>query len=109
MEENKGQTHDSHVQVWFTVLYRMPSEYKSFPMHSNGGGCSGLFICVHYQLDRIKLEGVVDFFSCIKVFLTKRPSLVACAVSEALYVIVLLSSVAEMLVCMMEFKMLICV
>ena len=57
--------------------------HESFPEHSNGGGCSGLFICIHYQLDRIKLEGVVDFFSCIKLLRSQRPSLVACAVSES--------------------------
>lgn len=63
----------------FSGVWRKTKARPMTVMCSNGGGCSGLFICVHYQLDRIKLEGVVDFFSCIKVFLTKRPSLVACA------------------------------
>eukprot|EP00731_Ephydatia_muelleri_P026396 Em0018g496a len=63
----------------FSVVWRKTKAKPVTVMCSNGGGCSGLFICIHYQLDRIKLEGVVDFFSCIKLLRSQRPSLVACA------------------------------
>ena len=36
-------------------------------MHdSDGIGRTGALICIHTQLERLKTEGAVDFFQCIK-------------------------------------------
>ena len=34
--------------------------------YSDGVGRTGTFICVHLQLERLKTEGVVDFFQAAK-------------------------------------------
>ena len=50
-------------------------------VYSNGSGRSGAFICLYYQLERLKTEGVVDLFQCVKSIRTQRPGLVDSVVS----------------------------
>ena len=35
-------------------------------IYSDGVGRTGTFICLHSQLERLKTEGVVDFFQAVK-------------------------------------------
>ncbi len=51
---------------------------------SDGVGRSGTFICIHAQLERLKTEGVVDFFQSIKLARIQRPGLVPDVVSKSL-------------------------
>ena len=48
---------------------------------SNGVGRTGTFICIHAQLERLKTEGVVDFFQSIKSARIQRAGLVPDVVS----------------------------
>ena len=48
--------------------------------YSDGVGRSGTFICLHSQLERLKTEGVVDFFQAVKSARTQRAGLVPDAV-----------------------------
>ena len=50
-------------------------------------GRTGTFICIHAQLERLKTEGVVDFFQFIKSARMKRPGIVA----DSVGVIILLN------------------
>ena len=43
---------------------------------SDGVGRTGTFICIHAQLERLKTEGVVDFFQSIKSARIQRAGLV---------------------------------
>ena len=43
----------------------------------DGSGCSGVFMVVYSQLEKLKVEGLVDIFQCIKTMRTKRPGIVA--------------------------------
>ena len=43
---------------------------------SDGVGRSGTFICIHSQLERLKTEGVVDFFQAIKSARIRRAGIV---------------------------------
>ena len=43
---------------------------------SDGVGRSGTFICIHSQLERLKTEGVVDFFQAIKSARIQRAGIV---------------------------------
>ena len=55
---------------------------------SDGVGRTGTFICIHAQLERLKTEGVVDFFQFIKLVRMHRAGLVSNAVSfGTLYII----------------------
>ena len=49
---------------------------------SNGVGRTGTFICIHAQLERLKTEGVVDFFQSIKTARIQRAGLVPDVVSQ---------------------------
>ena len=49
---------------------------------SDGVGRTGTFICIHAQLERLKTEGVVDFFQSIKSARIQRAGLVPDVVSE---------------------------
>ena len=49
-------------------------------LFSDGVGCTGTFICLHSQLERLKTEGVVDFFQAVKSARIKRAGLVPDAV-----------------------------
>ena len=51
-------------------------------IHSDGVGRTGTFICIHAQLERLKTEGVVDFFQFIKSARMQRPGLVSDSVSN---------------------------
>ena len=48
---------------------------------SDGVGRTGTFICIHAQLERLKTEGVVDFFQFVKSARMQRPGLVMDVVS----------------------------
>ena len=50
-------------------------------MCSDGVGRTGTFICIHAQLERMKTEGVVDFFQSIKSARIQRAGLVPSEVS----------------------------
>ena len=50
------------------------------PSNSDGVGRTGTFICIHSQLERLKTEGVVDFFQAAKSARIQRPGLVPDAV-----------------------------
>ena len=49
---------------------------------SDGVGRTGTFICLHSQLERLKTEGVVDFFQAVKSARMQRAGLVPDAVSN---------------------------
>ncbi len=55
------------------------------PSHSNGIGRTGVFITLHAQLERLKIEGVVDVFQFIKFARKQREGLVSCPVSLQVY------------------------
>ena len=48
---------------------------------SDGVSRTGTFICIHAQLERLKTEGVVDFFQSIKSARIQRAGLVPDVVS----------------------------
>ena len=58
----------------------------SLPIYydSDGAGRTGTFICIHAQLERMKTEGVVDFFQFIKSGRMHRAGLVSDVVSSAI-------------------------
>ena len=58
---------------------------------SDGVGRTGTFICIHAQLERLKTEGVVDFFQSIKSARIQRVGLVSDIVSPlcSMYVYVM--------------------
>ena len=47
----------------------------------DGVSCTGTFLTIHYQLERFKTEGVVDFLQAIKSARLHRPGLVNDTVS----------------------------
>ena len=49
-------------------------------IYSDGVGRTGTFICLHSQLERLKTEGVVDFFQAVKSARIQRAGLVPNAV-----------------------------
>ena len=57
------------------------SEISIFSPLSDGVGKTGTFICLHSQLERLKTEGVVDFFQAVKSARIQRACLVPDAVS----------------------------
>ena len=48
---------------------------------SDGVGRTGTFICIHAQLERLKTEGVFDFFQFIKSARIQRAGLISDSVS----------------------------
>ena len=52
--------------------------FKSLKLlvNSDGVGRTGTFICIHAQLERLKNEGVVDFFQFVKSARTQRPGVI---------------------------------
>ena len=50
-------------------------------LYSDGVGRTGTFICIHAQLERLKTEGVFDFFQFIKSARMQRAGLVSDSVS----------------------------
>ena len=57
----------------------------SLPPLSDGVGRTGTFICLHSQLERLKTEGVVDFFQAIKSARIQRAGLIPYAVCHKHY------------------------
>ena len=51
------------------------------PLFSNGIGRTGVFITLHAQLERLKIEGVIDVFQFIKFAREQREGLVSTPVS----------------------------
>ncbi len=49
---------------------------------SDGSGRSGTFLTVYSEIERLKTEGVVDVFQCIKAARIQRYGLVANEVSK---------------------------
>ena len=48
---------------------------------SDGVGRTGTFLCIHAQLERLKTEGIFDFFQFIKSARMQRAGLVSDSVS----------------------------
>ena len=65
------------------IIYNTSVHKVSFPCtnNSDGVGRTGTFISIHAQLERLKTEGVVDFFQFIKSARMQRAGLVSNAVS----------------------------
>ena len=59
------------VQYYFSILY-----FVCHSIDSDGVGRTGTFICIHAQLERLKTEGVVDFFQFVKSARTQRPGFI---------------------------------
>ncbi len=58
------------------------SFYTSSPiLYSDGVGRTGTFISIHSQLERLKTEGVIDFFQAAKSACIQRAGLMPEAVS----------------------------
>ena len=70
-----------HQTLALAVYAWMKRTHLTVPLLSDGVGRSGTFICVHSQLERLKTEGVVDIFQCIKSARIQRAGLVPEAVS----------------------------
>ena len=49
--------------------------------YSNGVGRTGTFICIHSELEKIKVEATADVFQYIKASRFHRPGLVSTIVS----------------------------
>ena len=62
--------------------YNSPFDATILTYFSDGVGRTGTFICIHAQLERLKTEGVVDFFQFIKSVRMQRAGLVSNAVSS---------------------------
>ena len=71
------------VSLWqqYEYIILMSSFIPAFPPDSDGVGRTGVFICLHAQLERLKTEGVVDCFQFIKSARLNRPGLVQNVVS----------------------------
>ena len=50
------------------------------PYYRDGVGRTGTFMCIHAQLERLKTEGVVDFFQSVKSARMQRAGLVSSVV-----------------------------
>ena len=60
------------------------------PLFSNGIGRTGVFITLHAQLERLKIEGVIDIFQFIKSAREQREGLVSTPVSCCNIIIIML-------------------
>ena len=72
----------------FPPLFSLPPSLPlspSLPPLSDGVGRTGTFICLHSQLERLKTEGVVDFFQAIKSARIQRAGLIPYAVCHKHY------------------------
>ena len=58
----------------------LDSHIECLVICSDGVGRTGTFICLHSQLERLKTEGVVDFFQAVKSARIQRAGLVPNAV-----------------------------
>ena len=66
------------IVVLINTTYAILGEFHSLSHTpcSDGMGRTGTFICIHAQLERLKTEGVVDFFQYIKSARIHRAELV---------------------------------
>ena len=71
-----------------------------FRTFSDGCGRTGTFICIHSQLERLKTEGVVDFFQAMKTARIQRPALIANEVRRVIYCIVMVFTLVLLLLFM---------
>ena len=55
--------------------------YLLFLLCSDGMSRTGTFMTIHYQLERLKTEGVIDFPQAIKSARLQRPGLITNVVS----------------------------
>ena len=69
-----------HLQYFLLNLVHHLHDAFSPLLFSDGVGRTGTFICLHSQLERLKTEGVVDFFQAVKSARIKRAGLVPDAV-----------------------------
>ena len=65
------------------LSFPYPPLFPVLPL-SDGVGRTGTFICLHFQLERLKTESVVDFLQAVKASRIQRPGLVPDAVCSAL-------------------------
>ena len=63
-------------------LIHFPCQKLLLSFFSDGVGRTGTFICIHAQLERLKTEGVFDFFQFIKSARMQRAGLVSDSVSD---------------------------
>ena len=55
--------------------------YVILHSYSDGVGRTGTFISIHAQLERLKTEGVVDFFQFVNSARKQRPGVISVVVS----------------------------
>ena len=55
--------------------------YFLFLYNSDGSGRSGTFLTIYSEIERLKTEGVIDIFQCIKAARIQRYGLVSNEVS----------------------------
>ena len=70
--------YDTITRHHIVLIYTIPIDFQP---SSDGMGRTGAFICMHHELERLKVEGVVDIFQCIKASRMSRPYLVQNVVS----------------------------
>ena len=70
----------NYIQVIARQLITSSQLHMPYPPFSDGVGRTGTFICLHSQLERLKTEGVVDFFQAVKSARIQRAGLVPDAV-----------------------------
>ena len=76
---------------YITPVAQSPHVYPH--VSSDGVGRTGTFICLHSQLERLKTEGVVDFFQAVKSARIQRAGLVPDAVCTSPYFLLSILSV----------------
>lgn len=54
--------------------------FTFFPTYSDGCGRTGTFLSIYSQIDRLKVEAVVDVFQCVKAARIQRMDLVGTVV-----------------------------
>ena len=76
-----------------SIATQLCASFTLFPLlFSDGVGRTGTFICLHSQLERLKTEGVVDFFQAVKSARIQRAGLVPDAVCYSYSVVCVTSS-----------------
>ena len=68
---------DTHCILLVPILILHSGTCSVVLLSRDGSGCSGVFMVVYSQLEKLKVEGMVDVFQCIKTLRTKRPGIVA--------------------------------
>ena len=76
-----------------SIATQLCASFTLYPhLFSDGVGRTGTFICLHSQLERLKTEGVVDFFQAVKSARIQRAGLVPDAVCYSSSVVCVTSS-----------------